>query len=203
MWLSHSRFPTNSPAWWAGAHPLSILDWGVCHNGEITSYGVNRKLVEMAGYRCTVLTDTEVVAYMWDMLVRKHGLPIADAAFAMAPWTYEEINTLDEQSRKLATWTRIAYKEAFLNGPFSILVGRSRPDITLIALADRKKLRPMLVGSSPDERTIYCASEECAIRVVEPEAYTWTPNAGSPLVATVRDGLVRDGTEHPFKGVRA
>jgi glutamate synthase domain-containing protein 1 len=203
MWISHSRFPTNSPAWWAGAHPLSILDWGVCHNGEITSYGVNRKLVEMAGYKCTVLTDTEVVAYMWDMLVRKHGLPIADAAFAMAPWTYEEINTLDEQSRKLATWTRIAYKEAFLNGPFSILVGRSRPDITLIALADRKKLRPMLVGRSPDEETIYCASEECAIRVVEPDAYTWTPNAGSPLVATVKDGLVRDGTEHPFKGGRA
>lgn len=203
MWVSHSRFPTNSPAWWAGAHPLCILDWGVCHNGEITSYGVNRKLVEMAGYRCTVLTDTEVVAYMWDMLVRKHGLPIANAAFAMAPWTYEEINTLDEQSRKLATWTRIAYKEAFLNGPFSILVGRSRPEITLIALADRKKLRPMLVGSSPDENTIYVASEECAIRVVEPEAYTWTPNAGSPLVATVKGGLVRNGTESPFEGGRA
>jgi glutamate synthase domain-containing protein 1 len=199
LWISHSRFPTNSPAWWAGAHPLCILDWGVCHNGEITSYGVNRKLVEMAGYRCTVLTDTEVVAYTWDLLVRKHGLPIADAAFAMAPWTYEEIAALDEESRRLATWTRIAYKEAFLNGPFSILVGRSRPEITLIALADRKKLRPLLVGSSPDESMIYCASEECAIRVVEPQASTWTPNAGSPLVATVDKGLVRDGTEHPFR----
>jgi len=61
MWLSHSRFPTNSPGWWAGAHPISILDWAVCHNGEITSYGVNRKFVEMAGYRCSLLTDTEVI----------------------------------------------------------------------------------------------------------------------------------------------
>ena len=34
LWISHSRFPTNSPAWWAGAHPMSVLDWGVCHNGE-------------------------------------------------------------------------------------------------------------------------------------------------------------------------
>ena len=93
MWISHSRFPTNSPAWWAGAHPMSVLDWGVCHNGEITSYGVNRKLVEMNGYKCTVLTDTEVVAYIWDLLVRKHKLPIQAAAFAMAPWTHEEIAT--------------------------------------------------------------------------------------------------------------
>jgi glutamate synthase domain-containing protein 1 len=202
MWISHSRFPTNSPAWWAGAHPLSILDWGVCHNGEITSYGVNRKLVEMAGYKCTVLTDTEVVAYLWDLLVRKHGLPIQAAAFAMAPWTYPEIAQLDPESRKLATWLRFTYREAFLNGPFSILVGRSQPEVTLIALADRKKLRPMIVGRSPDAGIAYCASEECAIRLVEPEAETWVTNAGSPMIAKVGKGILRTGTEHPFQGVR-
>lgn len=202
MWISHSRFPTNSPAWWAGAHPLSILDWGVCHNGEITSYGVNRKLVEMSGYKCTVMTDTEVVVYLWDLLVRKHGLPIAAAAFTMAPWTYPEIALLDPESRKLATWLRFAYREAFLNGPFSILVGRSQPEVTLIALADRKKLRPMIIGRSPDEGMAFCASEECAIRMVEPEAETWTTNAGSPFIAKVGQGIVRNGTEHPFQGVK-
>ncbi len=201
MWISHSRFPTNSPAWWAGAHPLSILDWGVCHNGEITSYGVNRKLVEMSGYKCTVLTDTEVVAYIWDLLVRKHGLPIQAAAFAMAPWTYDEISRLDPESRKLATWLRFTYREAFLNGPFSILVGRSQPEVTLIALADRKKLRPMIVGRSPDGGIAYCASEECAIRLVEPDAETWATNAGSPMIAKVGKGILRTGTEHPFQGV--
>ncbi|HSV42284.1 MAG TPA: hypothetical protein VLH13_02615 [Methanomassiliicoccales archaeon] len=202
MWISHSRFPTNSPAWWAGAHPLSILDWGVCHNGEITSYGVNRKLVEMSGYKCTVLTDTEVVAYIWDLLVRKHGLPIGAAAFAMAPWTYPEIARMDPESRKLATWLRFTYREAFLNGPFSILVGRSQPEVTLIALADRKKLRPMIVGQSPDGCLAYCASEECAIRLVEPEADTWEANAGSPMVAQVGKGIIRRGTEHPFQGAK-
>ena len=201
MWLSHSRFPTNSPAWWGGAHPLSILDWSVCHNGEITSYGVNRKFVEMAGYRCSVLTDTEVVAYMWDLLVRKHQLPIPAAAFAMAPWYHLDIPRLDPESSRLATWLRLTYKEALLNGPFSIIVGRSEPEVTLIALADRKKLRPLLCGRSLDGKTAYVASEECAVRVVEPNAETWTPNAGSPMIAQVGKGILRTGTEHPFVGV--
>jgi len=201
MWISHSRFPTNSPAWWGGAHPLSILDWAVCHNGEITSYGVNRKLVEMAGYRCTVLTDTEVVTYLWDMLVRKQRLPIPIAAFALAPWYHADIRRLDAESARLANWIRITYKEAILNGPFSILVGRREPEVTMIALADRKKLRPLLVGESADGRTLYTASEECAVRIVDPDAETWTPNAGSPMVAQVGKGIIRDGTEHPFKGV--
>lgn len=201
MWISHSRFPTNSPAWWGGAHPLSILDWGVCHNGEITSYGVNRKLVEMNGYRCSVLTDTEVVAYLWDLLVRKQRLPIPVAAFAMAPWYHEDIRRLDPESARLATWLRVTYKEAFLNGPFSIIVGRREPEITMIALADRKKLRPLLVGKSSDNKMLYTASEECAVRCVDANAETWAPNAGSPMIAEVGKGILRMGTEHPFTGV--
>jgi len=203
MWLSHSRFPTNSPAWWAGAHPMSLLDWGVCHNGEITSYGVNRKLVEMNGYRCTVLTDTEVVAYMWDLLVRRNGLPVEVAAFAMAPRTFEEIALMPPKERRLAEWVRITYREAFLNGPFSIIVGRSRPETTLIALADRKKLRPLIAGLSPDDGTLYIASEECAMRIVEPDARTWAPEAGNPLIAVAGRGVIRRGTEDPFLGVRS
>jgi len=201
MWLSHSRFPTNSPAWWAGAHPLSLLDWGVCHNGEITSYGVNRKLVEMNGYKCTVLTDTEVVTYLWDLLVRRNGLPVEVAAFVMAPSTFQEISQMPAAERRLAEWLRITYKEAFLNGPFSIIVGRSQPEIALIALADRKKLRPMIAGLSPDDGVAYCASEESAIRIVEPDARTWAPGAGNPFIAVAGKGVVRKGIEPSFQGV--
>ncbi|OYT27356.1 MAG: hypothetical protein B6U97_01920 [Candidatus Altiarchaeales archaeon ex4484_96] len=41
MWSAHSRFPTNTPGWWGGAHPFSLLGHAVVHNGEITSYGTN------------------------------------------------------------------------------------------------------------------------------------------------------------------
>lgn len=201
LWISHSRFPTNSPGWWGGAHPIGILDWAVCHNGEITSYGVNRKLVEMAGYECTLLTDTEVIAYMFDLLVRKHELPIPAAAFAMAPWHHSEILRMDPDSRLLANALRLTYKEAFLNGPFSIIVGRREPQITMIALADRKKLRPLIVGRSKDNKMVYSASEECAIRSVDTEAEAWTPNAGSPMIAQVGKGVIRAGIEPPFWGV--
>ncbi len=199
MWVSHSRFPTNTPGWWAGAHPISLLDWAVCHNGEITSYGVNRKFVEMAGYKCSLLTDTEVITYLWDLLVRRHGLPIEAAAFALAPWYYEDIKRLNEKGRKLANQLRITYKEAFLNGPFSILVGKREPETTLIAMADRKKLRPLVVGES--KGVVMAASEECAIRVVKNDADTWLTCPGSPMIARVGHGILRKGDEIPFEGV--
>lgn len=201
MWLSHSRFPTNTPGWWAGAHPISLLDWSVCHNGEITSYGVNRKFVEMNGYKCSLLTDTEVVTYLWDLMVRRHNLPIPAAGFALAPWYYNDIKRLDQKSQVLANQLRVTYKEAFLNGPFSILVGRSQPKFTMIAMADRKKLRPLLIGQSDDKKIVYAASEECAVRVVQDAAETWETNPGSPMIAKVGEGVIRRGTEEPFKGV--
>ena len=75
LWLAHNRYPTNTSGWWGGAHPFNLLNWSVVHNGEITSYGTNRRDIESYGYKCTMFTDTEVVAYLVDLLVRKHGLP--------------------------------------------------------------------------------------------------------------------------------
>lgn len=49
-----------------------------------------------------------------------------------------------------------------VTGPFSILVGFEGG---LMALNDRLKLRSMVVGQK--DETVYIASEECAIRVVE------------------------------------
>jgi len=85
LWLGHSRFPTNSPGWWGGAHPFNILDLSIVHNGEITSYGTNRRFVEMWGYKCTLLTDSEVIAYILDLLLRRQRLPELVACAALAP----------------------------------------------------------------------------------------------------------------------
>ena len=84
LWTAHSRFPTNTPGWWGGAHPFCILDWTVVHNGEISSYGINRRYLEQFGYHCTMQTDTEVVAYAVDLLVRQHNLPIEIVAKVLA-----------------------------------------------------------------------------------------------------------------------
>ncbi|MCK5236368.1 MAG: hypothetical protein KAR06_05205, partial [Deltaproteobacteria bacterium] len=49
-WTGHTRFPTNTPGWWGGAHPFTLLDWSIVHNGEISSYGINKRYLEMFGY---------------------------------------------------------------------------------------------------------------------------------------------------------
>ena len=83
LWTAHNRFPTNTPGWWGGAHPFALLDWTVVHNGEISSYGTNRRYLEMRGYHCTMYTDTEVMAYAADLLMRRHRLPMrSDKAVA-------------------------------------------------------------------------------------------------------------------------
>ena len=83
-WTAHGRYPTNTPGWWGGAHPFSLLEWSVVHNGEISSYDANRRCVEMFGYQCTLQTDTEVMAYIADYLLRRQGLTLEETASVMA-----------------------------------------------------------------------------------------------------------------------
>jgi glutamate synthase domain-containing protein 1 len=200
MWLAHSRFPTNTPGWWGGAHPFNILDTSVCHNGEITSYGTNKRYVDMWGYKCTLLTDSEVLTYIIDLLCRRHKLPKSIAAMAMAPRYYDEISSWSPNQYKLAMAIRMTYRAAMVNGPFSILVGTSEPEPTLMALTDRKKLRPMTAAVSEDGNTVYAASEECAFRRVKVKADTWASVAGNPIIAQLNKGLISKGIEQPFMG---
>jgi glutamate synthase domain-containing protein 1 len=200
MWLSHSRFPTNTPGWWGGAHPFNILDWSLCHNGEITSYGTNKRYVEMWGYKCTLLTDSEVVTYMWDLLCRRHNLPKLIASMAMAPNYYENIDLMPDEVIKIAYALRMTYARAMINGPFSILVGTNRPNPSMIALTDRKKLRPMIAAISEDENTVFAASEECAINRVGDVKEVWAPITGNPVIAQLYRGLVWKGTEKNLQG---
>ena len=72
-WTAHGRYPTNTPGWWGGAHPFAMLDYSIVHNGEISSYDANRRYIEMFGYQCTLLTDTEVITYMVDYLAPAAG----------------------------------------------------------------------------------------------------------------------------------
>ncbi|HNI41592.1 MAG TPA: hypothetical protein PK272_02870, partial [Methanoregulaceae archaeon] len=101
LWLGHNRYPTNTPGWWGGAHPFNLLHWSVVHNGEITSYGTNRRYIESYGYRCSMFTDTEVVAYLFDLLIRRHGLTIETAVKALAPPFWDEIDRMPNREQEI------------------------------------------------------------------------------------------------------
>ncbi len=182
IWTAHGRFPTNTPGWWGGAHPFTLLDWSVVHNGEISSYGINKRYLEMYGYRLELRTDTEVIAYLFDLLVRRHKLPMDKAVMALASPFWKDIDRMEPEQKKIATAIRQVYGSTLLNGPFSIILGHSRG---MIGLNDRIKLRPMTAARKDD--MLYMASEESAIREIAPDLdEVWSPRAGTAVIGTLK-----------------
>ena len=178
IWVAHSRFPTNTPGWWGGAHPFSILDWTVVHNGEISSYGTNKRYLEMYGYYCTLFTDTEVMAYAVDLLMRKQGLPIEVVSKIFAAPMWDLIEHMDEKKKKLYSTLRMVYAPLLINGPFTVIVAHHGE---MFGITDRIRLRPITAGAKDD--FVFLSSEESAIRAVSPKLdLVWTPRGGEPVV---------------------
>ena len=137
----------------------------------------------MFGYACTLKTDTEAITYIIDYLVRKRGLTLEETAGVIAAPFWSTIERMPEPQRARASYLRRAFGPLLINGPFSILVGFTGG---LMALGDRLKLRSMVVGEKDD--MVYIASEECAIRVIEPELdRIWSPGGGQPVIVTLND----------------
>ena len=186
-WTAHGRYPTNTPGWWGGAHPFAMLDYSIVHNGEISSYDANRRFIEMYGYKCTLLTDTEVITYIVDFLLRRRKLTLEETAHVIAAPFWSTIAGKSEEERKRYTYLRNVYSSLLITGPFSILLGFEGG---LMALNDRLKLRSMVAAEKGDR--VYIASEECAIRMMEPDVERiWAPKGGEPVIIT----LNRNGGE--------
>ena len=182
LWTAHGRFPTNTAAWWGGAHPFSILDWTVVHNGEISSYGINRRYLEQFGYQCTMQTDTEVIAYAIDLLMRRHNLPLDIAAKVLAAPFWDDIERMPEGEQKLMRALRQVYGSLLLNGPFAVIIAHNGE---MIGLTDRIRLRPLTIGEKGN--MLYLSSEESAIRLVCPDLdNAWSPEGGQPVVGRLK-----------------
>ena len=184
-WTAHGRYPTNTPGWWGGAHPFTLLDYSIVHNGEISSYDANRRYIEMFGYKCNLQTDTEVITYIFDYLVRVQGLTLGEAASVVAaPFWSTIANKTDMEDKEKHTYLRTLFPSLLVTGPFSIVLGYNGG---LMALNDRLKLRSMVVGEKNNK--IYIASEESAIRVMEPNVENiWAPAGGEPVIVNVKEG---------------
>ncbi len=169
LWIAHTRFPTNSPGYlpyWS--HPFSVNDIAVVHNGELSSYGNHiNALYYNYGLGSFVGTDSEVVAYLMNYLLHVQGLGIEDAVRVLIGESPKHVHG----HGALSLIRR--FRWAMLDGPFAILMGiYHNDDLYLIALADRFKLRPIVIGM--DDNYYYVASEEAAIRAVSPNARVWT-----------------------------
>ena len=183
-WTAHGRYPTNTPGWWGGAHPFALLNYSIVHNGEISSYDANRRFIEMYGYTCTLQTDTEVITYIADFLLRRQKLTLEETASTIAAPFWSTIERKSEEEKKKLTYLRTVYSNLLITGPFSIIIGFEGG---LMALNDRLKLRSMVVAEKDDK--VFIASEEAAIRAMEPDAENvWAPAGGEPVIVKVKDG---------------
>lgn len=183
-WTAHGRYPTNTPGWWGGAHPFTLLDYSVVHNGEISSYDANRRFIEMFGYKCTLQTDTEVITYIADYLLRRQGLSLEELADVIAAPFWSTIEKMPPKEAQQLEYLRKIYPNLLITGPFSIILGF---DGGLMALNDRLKLRSMVVAEKGEK--VFIASEEAAIRVMEPDAENvYAPAGGEPVIVKVKEG---------------
>ncbi len=178
-WIAHNRFPTNTPGWWGGAHPFGLLDFSLVHNGEISSYGINKRYLESYGYKLTLQTDSEAILYLWDLLLKRHKLPIPLAAAAMAPTHWEEIDDMNKKDKELFTAIRMTYASCLINGPSALILGFEGG---MLGLNDRIKLRPLVAARSRNYG--YISSEESGITAVSEEKLdeVFHPAAGEPIV---------------------
>lgn len=183
LWTAHGRFPTNTPGWWGGAHPFTLLNWSIVHNGEISSYDTNRRYVEQFGYDCALQTDTEVITYLFDLLVRRHGFSQEMAAHIMAAPSWDSIDRMSPERARFETALRCTYSDCLVNGPFSVILGS---DEGLLALNDRLKLRALMVGEK--DSMVYLASEQASIELVCPDVQNIRSiEGGVPFVVQLDD----------------
>jgi glutamate synthase domain-containing protein 1 len=92
---------------------------------------------------------------------------------------------MPEPKRSQMTYLRNTFASMLITGPFSILLGFSGG---MMALNDRLKLRSMVAAEKGE--TVYVASEESAIRRIQPELdRIWSPNGGEPLIFRLNEGV--------------
>ena len=101
----------------------------------------------MFGYKCTLQTDTEVITYIMDYLVRRQGLSLNEAASVIAAPFWSTIASKGEEEARELKYLRQVYPSLLVTGPFSIVLGFSGG---LMALNDRLKLRSMVVAEKDD-----------------------------------------------------
>ncbi len=150
VWIGHTRYPTNSPGFqpWL-AHPFSAGETVIVHNGDLSSYGANKRLI-MYGMGLTSFTgnDSEAIAYIVEMLYRDGANPL-DVVEAMV-------------YGRGPRWAR-------LDGPYAVIyIHGTLHGPVFSAFVDRHHFRPLYYARV--DETVYLASEAAAVKAMDPRA---------------------------------
>lgn len=173
LWIAHTRQPTNSPGQLpVFSHPFSSFNIAVVHNGDISSFGANVQALVNHGMSDFVGTDSEMIAKLFAVLIHKYNLNLEEAASVLC-------GKIQSESE---------YKGFALDGPFSVAAAiRFGNKDYLLAMVDRSKLRPALIGIS--NSSIVVASERNQIKAISNDFNIHQLQGGQYMVAS-SDGEV-------------
>ena len=112
-----------------------------------------------------------------------HQFAQADRIVIAAPF-WSTIRGKAAPTARQLTYLRTMFPSLLITGPFSIVLGFNGG---LMALNDRLKLRSMVTAEKDDK--VFIASEEAAIRTMEPNAeHLYAPMGGEPFIVKVKEG---------------
>ena len=145
---------------------------------------IRTRFIEMFGYHCSLQTDTEVIAYIADYLLRRRQLSLQEMAWIVSAPFWSVLDRQNTREAEQIAYLRKVFPSLLLTGPFSIVLGFTGG---IMALNDRAKLRSMVVAEKDDVH--FVASEEAAIRAIEPDAENvYAPIGGEPIIFRVKEG---------------
>ena len=151
---------------------------GVCRGAQIGQAAL------LCGLPDPGVVIAVAVTYIADFLLRKQGLTLTEAASVIAAPFWSTIERRAPEEREQLRYLRTVFPSLLITGPFSIVLGFTGG---LMALNDRLKLRSMVTAEKGDR--VYIASEEAAIRAMEPAAENlYAPAGGEPVIVKVREG---------------
>jgi len=169
VWIGHHRYPTKGKVWHpGGAHPFVGLHEALVHNGDFSNYHSVSEYLAQRNIFPLFLTDTEVAAYLFDLLSRIYRYPIEFVLEAMAPTTERDFQLLPEDKKSIYREIQAAHIHGSPDGPWFFIVAGSENNgrtLRLLGITDTSMLRPQVFALQENKkaRIGLIASERQAI----------------------------------------
>ena len=169
VWIGHHRYPTKGKVWHpGGAHPFVGLHEALVHNGDFSNYHSVSEYLAQRNIFPLFLTDTEVAAYLFDLLSRIYRYPIEYVLEAMAPTTERDFQLLPENKKGIYREIQAAHIHGSPDGPWFFIVAGSENNgrtLRLLGITDTSMLRPQVFALQENKkaRIGLIASERQAI----------------------------------------
>ncbi len=171
LWIGHHRYPTKGKVWHpGGAHPFSILNHALVHNGDFSNYTAIVNYLRERNMYPLFLTDTEVAILLFDLWYRQYEYPVEYLLEAMAPTTERDFYLLSEEKQEIYKEIQISHVAASPDGPWFFIIGGNnvyKKQFELFGITDTSMLRPQVFSILKDKIDIgIIASERQGINAI-------------------------------------